>query len=63
MIIDRVEHSDVVRCEVVADGDGNAVAAQVRQAIRDGLRFACEVTVVASVPQDAERFIDQRTWE
>lgn len=63
MIIDRVEHRDVVRCEVVPDGDRRLVTERVGEAIRDGLRFACEVTVVAPLPGDAERFIDQRTWE
>jgi phenylacetate-CoA ligase len=63
MIIDRIEHRDVVRCEVVPDGDRRLLAERVEHAIRDGLRFACEVTVVAPLPRDAERFIDHRTWE
>lgn len=63
MIIDRVEHRDVVRCEVVPDGDRRLVAKRVAEAIRDGLRFACDVTVVAPLPRDAERFIDQRSWD
>ena len=63
MVIDRVEHRDVVRCEVVPDGDRSLIAERVGDAIRDGLRFACEVTVVAPLPRDAERFVDQRSWE
>jgi phenylacetate-CoA ligase len=63
LTIDRAEHRDVIRCEVVADGDRSAIAERVGDAIRNGLRFACEVTVVASLPEDAERFVDRRTWE
>jgi phenylacetate-CoA ligase len=63
MIIDRTEHRDVVRCEVVPDGDRRLLTERVGEAIRAGLRFACEVTVVAPLPRDAERFIDARTWE
>jgi phenylacetate-CoA ligase len=63
MIIDRTEHRDVVRCEIVPDGDRRLLTERVGEAIRAGLRFACEVTVVAPLPRDAERFIDARTWE
>lgn len=68
--VDRPEHTDRVRCEVVAadrggstDGVDTAVAAHVAEAMRDSLRFAVEVEVVASLPEDGPAFIDERTWD
>jgi len=63
MTIDRVEHQDIVQCQVVANGSNGLVAERVGRAIRDGLRFACEVTVVPSLPRDVARFVDHRTWD
>lgn len=64
LVIDRVDHQDVLRCEVVpAGGDGEALADRVRLAMRDGLRFRVEVEVVDAVPEDRPAFDDVRRWE
>ena len=62
-VIDRVEHKDVLRCEVVpAPGtDTNDVAQRIRDRVRQGLRFDSEVNIVAGV--DGGPIIDVRHWE
>jgi phenylacetate-CoA ligase len=62
--VDRPEHTDRLRCEVVADGDGGGeVAARVASELRDALRFDVEVRLVASLPDDAPAFVDERSWD
>ncbi len=62
--IDRVEHKDVLRCAVVAAEEApDDLADRVRTGFRDALRFSCDVEVVPSLPDDAERFVDLRTWD
>jgi phenylacetate-CoA ligase len=61
--VDRPEHTDRVRCEVVADGGGPGLASKVAEAMRDSLRFAIDVQVVTSLPDDAPAFVDERTWD
>ena len=61
--VDRPEHTDRVRCEVVADPDGPAVVAKVAEALRDSLRFTVDVQVVTSLPDDGPAFVDERTWD
>jgi phenylacetate-CoA ligase len=61
--VDRPEHTDRVRCEVVAEGGDEDVAPAVAGAIRDALRFSVDVQVVASLPEDAPAFVDERTWD
>ena len=62
--IDRVDHKDAIRCAVVATDEAPAALSdRVRTAFKDALRFACDVEVVASLPDDAERFVDLRTWD
>jgi phenylacetate-CoA ligase len=61
--VDRPEHTDRVRCEVVADGDGQAVTSKVAEAMRDSLRFSVDVQAVSSLPEDAPTFVDERTWD
>jgi phenylacetate-CoA ligase len=62
-LIDRVNHKDVLRCEVVDAGVSEDVAAEVRDAVRSGLRFDVEVTVVPELEADAPVVSDLRTWE
>jgi phenylacetate-CoA ligase len=63
-LIDRVEHKDALRCEVVpADGAGPEVAAAVKAAVRSGLRFDVEVVVVPEIDPDSPPFTDLRTWD
>lgn len=62
--IDREEHKDRLRCTVVAAEDApEDLVDVVGQAFREGLRFTCEVVSAPSLPDDAERFVDRRTWD
>ena len=63
-VVDRVEHRDVLRCELaLSDGaDEAAVADAVRASVRDGLRFDVDVQVVAEVADDGP-IVDVRAWE
>jgi phenylacetate-CoA ligase len=73
-VIDRVDHRDVLRCEVVpgaagdrsgevAEGEDDALVSTVRQAVRSGLRFDVDVAVVPTLDGDAPPIIDLRTWD
>jgi phenylacetate-coenzyme A ligase PaaK-like adenylate-forming protein len=63
-LIDRVEHKDALRCEVVpADGAESEVAAAVKGAVRSGLRFDVEVAVVSRIDPDSPPLTDLRTWD
>ncbi|HEY4409526.1 MAG TPA: phenylacetate--CoA ligase family protein [Acidimicrobiia bacterium] len=64
-LIDRVEHRDVLRCEVVpaAEGIDHAhLAGEVHDTIRSGLRFDVEVAVVTALEAGAAPITDLRTW-
>ncbi len=62
-VIDRVDHRDVLRCEVVAGPGGTGVAATVRDRVRSGLRFDVEVSEVAELPADVAAIEDVRHWD
>ncbi|MGH9042414.1 MAG: phenylacetate--CoA ligase family protein [Acidimicrobiia bacterium] len=62
-LIDRVEHKDVLRCEVVAAAGADDLVATVRDAVRSGLRFDAEVVVVDAVDADSPPVTDLRTWD
>jgi phenylacetate-CoA ligase len=65
-LIDRVEHRDVLRCEVVpaAEGvDNQHLVNEVHDTIRSGLRFDVEVQVVRALEAGAAPITDLRTWE
>lgn len=64
LVVDRRDHLDQLRCEVVlADGvDDGAVLDEVRGRIRSGLRFASEVIAVKALPADASVISDVRDW-
>jgi phenylacetate-CoA ligase len=63
-LIDRVDHKDALRCEVVpADGAAADAAAAVKEAVRSGLRFDVEVIVVTAIEPDAAPITDLRTWD
>lgn len=65
-LIDRVDHKDVLRCEVVPAAEGidpAHLAAEVRDLIRSGLRFDVEVLVVTALEAGAAPITDLRTWE
>lgn len=60
-LIDRVDHRDVLRCEIVTPDD--QAAAAVREGIRSGLRFDVEVTVVPELEPGSPAVVDLRTWD
>jgi phenylacetate-CoA ligase len=64
-LIDRVDHRDVLRCEVVAgpDADPDAVAVAVRTAVRDGLRFDVDVRPVGEPTPAEGPIVDLREWD
>lgn len=64
VVVDRVEHRDVVHAEVVpVDGTTDGLAGRVRAAVRDGLRFNVDVEVVDHLSDEAKPFEDVRTWD
>ena len=68
LVVDRLDHLDQLRCEIVlADGvtddaDRDRVLDEVRSRIRSGLRFASEVVAVNALPADASVISDVRDW-
>ena len=65
LVVDRVEHRDVLRCEVVADdgADAGRLAETVKDRIRAALRFEADVVVVDELEADAPAIADLRTWD
>ncbi len=63
-LVDRVEHRDELRCEVVPEpgADASAVAAAVGDRIRSALRFTADVTLVTELG-DGDVITDQRRWD
>jgi phenylacetate-CoA ligase len=63
-VVERPDHRDVLRCEVVPQGgvDRGELAGVVRERIRSRLRFDAEVILVEDLePEPA--VIDLRTWD
>jgi phenylacetate-CoA ligase len=63
MLVDRVDHVDVLRCELVAHGDPDEVSDRVTAAVRDALRFKVSVELVDAIDAEAPRFEDLRSWQ
>src|SRR5439155_8303441 len=64
-LIDRVEHRDVLRCEVVPAAEGidhDHLAGEVHDTIRSGLRFDVEVAVVSALEGGGGTITDLRSW-
>jgi len=61
-IVERVDHRDVLRCEVVAANGDDDLGEEVRARLRAGLRFDVEVSVVPAVATGPV-ITDLRTWE
>lgn len=63
-VVDRVDHRDELACEVVVreGASAEAVVAEVTDRVRAGLRFACTVSAVAALPDDAGPIADRRDW-
>jgi phenylacetate-CoA ligase len=65
-LIDRVDHKDVLRCEVVPAAEGidqQHLVTEVHDTIRSGLRFDVEVKVVTALEAGATPITDLRTWD
>lgn len=65
LIVERSEHRDSLRCEVVVEAGSSAppVVAEVRDRIRQGLRFACDVSQVDALPPGTDVIVDNRSWD
>lgn len=63
-IVDRIDHRDVLRCEVVASAPANPqqVVAEARKRIRSSLRFDPEVRVVDKLTESDDVITDVRSW-
>jgi phenylacetate-CoA ligase len=62
LVIDRVDHRDTLRCEVVPASDADAgLADRVRAAIRSGLRLSADVICVPAL-DDGPVLDDRRVW-
>ncbi len=63
-VVDRVDHRDELRCEVVPAplADPVDLCARVHARIRSGLRFGAEVVLVSSLPEDSGVIADVRDW-
>jgi phenylacetate-CoA ligase len=62
-LVDRVDHRDVLRCEIVTTADAATdPSADVRARVRDALRFDVEVDRVDAIPVDASPIEDLRDW-
>jgi len=64
-VVEREEHRDRLRCELVpvADADAAAVVGAVKERVRSALRFNADVEAVESLEADAPALVDTRTWE
>ena len=64
LVVDRVEHRDSLRCEIVIEPSNQslAVVADVTSRIRQELRFACEVVAVDALPAGSDTIVDERDW-
>jgi phenylacetate-CoA ligase len=64
-IVEREEHRDRLRCELVpaAGADTAAVVEAVKERVRSALRFNADVEAVESLEEDAPALVDTRTWE
>jgi phenylacetate-CoA ligase len=65
IIVTRHEHRDDLRCLIVpaSGAEAEAVAAATGTALQGALKLRCSVQVVESLPENTERFVDERTWE
>jgi phenylacetate-CoA ligase len=61
LVVDRENHRDTLRCEVVS-GDPE-IAAVVKERIRSALRFDAQVVLVDTITDDEPLIVDRRTWD
>jgi phenylacetate-CoA ligase len=65
LVVDRSEHRDLLRCEVLPREGAHAsrLPAAVKERIRSGLRFDAEVVLVDGIEPDSPVIVDVRTWD
>lgn len=64
-VVDRINHRDVLRCELVTSAgvDPEIVAREVRSRVRNGLRFDIDVMPVAEPTAADSPIVDSRSWD
>jgi phenylacetate-CoA ligase len=65
LVVDRSEHRDLLRCEVMprAGTPAARLPSAVRERIRSGLRFDAEVVLVEHLEPDSPPVVDVRSWD
>ena len=65
VVVERADHRDVLRCEVVAapGAEARRLSELVRERIRAGLRFDVEVATVSALEGSAGPIDDRRAWD
>jgi phenylacetate-CoA ligase len=65
IIVSRNDHRDELTCRIVAanGADAAAVAQAADAALQEALKLHCRVESVAALPEDAKRFVDERSWD
>jgi phenylacetate-CoA ligase len=65
LVVDRREHRDLLRCEVVPREGAHALGlpGAIKERIRSGLRFDAEVVLVDGIEPDSPLIVDLRTWD
>jgi phenylacetate-CoA ligase len=63
-VVTRQNHRDELLCRVVLapEADSEALAA-VGAALQEALKLRVRVELAPNLPEDAKRFVDERTWE
>jgi phenylacetate-CoA ligase len=65
IVVSRHEHRDELTCRFVpaAGADPAEIGAQITATLQEALKLRCNAEPVESIPADAKRFADDRTWE
>ena len=65
LVVDRSEHRDLLRCEVMPREGAHVgrLPAAVKERIRSGLRFDAEVVLVEQLEPDSPPIVDVRSWD
>jgi phenylacetate-CoA ligase len=65
VVVSRREHRDELTARIVpvAGAEPGALTAAVGAALQGALKLRCDVALVETIPADARRFVDERTWD
>ncbi|MGH2741537.1 MAG: phenylacetate--CoA ligase family protein [Thermoleophilaceae bacterium] len=65
LVVERIEHRDLLRCEVMPREGAHAdrLPGAVKERIRSGLRFDAEVVLVERLEPDSPVIVDVRSWD